>query len=308
MIITWILTATVLISLFSGKISAHLLLIAAVSICSAGYLFMRRHNHHHQGLLTLDSYAQRSQLNQYSAGLKAALAVGTVFFCIAADSVAISLAIFLMMGGITVCLGKTSLRYYISLLVVPSSFVLLSGIAILYQVSDIPHGIIDIPWFDSYLSITPTSQTAALSIVARSFGALSCLYTLSLSTPIYELIHVLRKIKVPDIVIELMYLIYRYLFILLSMYENMIRAAQSRLAGESWRTLLRTMLQCSANLLFLSLRKSVAYLDAMESRCYDGQIRFLEQTKEITKRELSFSIAYVLLLGCLWLFIKSSSV
>ncbi len=303
MIFTWILTGIVIISLFSGKLPIIPLLITTIAICVIGYSLLKRHNHH-RAFLSLDAYAQRSHMNKYSAGLKTAFAISISLICIAANSIYISLFVFVTMGWITVFIGKTRLSYYISLLIVPSSFVLLSGIAILYQISDTPFGIIDLPLYHSYISVTPTGQHTAMLIMARAFGAVSCLYMLSLSTPIYEIIGLLRILKVPDIVIELMYLIYRYLFILLSMFSNMETAAKSRLAEHNQWNFVKTMIQYSSNLLFLSFRKSSSYFDAMESRCYDGEIRFLENKRKIHLKDIAFVAIYVLLIGCLWFIIK----
>ena len=54
----------------------------------------------------------------------------------------------------------------------------------------------------------------AMLTFCRAMGGVSCLYFLSLSTPLPEVIHCLEKIHVPQVVLELMFLIYRFLFLL----------------------------------------------------------------------------------------------
>ena len=101
---------------------------------------------------------------------------------------------------------------------------------------------------------------------------------------------VLRRLHVPKVVIELAVLIYRYLFVLLSVYGNMNHAAASRLGYDGVRRSIRTTGQVYGNLLASSLRRAGAYLDAMESRCYDGEIRFLEEHKPLCPMQVLFSV------------------
>ena len=118
--------------------------------------------------------------------------------------------------------------------------------------------------------------------MARALGAVSCLYFLSLSTTMPEILSVLRRAHVPSVMTELAVLIYRYLFVLLSVYQSMKDAAASRLGYSGFARSIRTTGSVYGNLLATSFRRSGACFDAMESRCYDGEIRFLEREKPVT--------------------------
>lgn len=65
--------------------------------------------------------------------------------------------------------------------------------------------------------------------MARALGAVGCLYFLSLSTPVPELLDALRRARVPEVVGDLAVLIYRYIFILFATFRSMRDAAASRL-------------------------------------------------------------------------------
>ena len=77
--------------------------------------------------------------------------------------------------------------------------------------------------------MTKAAQVRTMLVMARALGAVSALYLLSLSTPMPEIIGVLRKMRCPDVVTELMYLIYRYIFLLFHMHDAMKNSAMSRL-------------------------------------------------------------------------------
>ena len=139
-----------------------------------------------------------------------------------------------------------------------------------------------IPFWGGWLVVTAAAQVRARLVMARALGAVSCLYFLSLSTTMPEILSVLRRAHVPSVMTELAILIYRYIFILLSACHAMRDAAASRLGYSGFRRSIRTTGAVYGNLLAASFRRAGACFDAMESRCYDGEIRFLEREKPVT--------------------------
>jgi energy-coupling factor transporter transmembrane protein EcfT len=81
----------------------------------------------------------------------------------------------------------------------------------------------------SRYGIMKESIRAAMLISTKAMCSITCLYMISLSTPVHEIIGVLYKCKIPKIMIELMYFVYRFIFILLESYHNMKTAADTRL-------------------------------------------------------------------------------
>jgi cobalt/nickel transport system permease protein len=53
-------------------------------------------------------------------------------------------------------------------------------------------------------------------------------------------------------------------------------------------------------MLVLSLKKSGAYFDAMEARCYDGELRFLEEEKKADIRLILPAAVFFAYLLFLW--------
>ncbi len=96
-----------------------------------------------------------------------------------------------------------------------------------------------------------------------------------------SIIGVLRRARCPNVLISLMFLIYRYIFILLSMHHTMRDAAASRLGFTDYRTSVRTTARLYSQLLANSYRQADTNFDAMESRCYDTDIRFLERRNAV---------------------------
>ena len=277
MLITACLTVFMVACLFAGTLPTAPLAVLCAA-CAGVLLVFGRHSH--GGILTIDSYAQRSRLSGLPPAFKTVCTLVLLLLCVCSHNPWPPLAMFAVMLLLTVAVGGMELHDYLSMLALPAVFLLMSGIALLWDYAPSPDGVLRVGFFHGWLVVTPAAQATARLVMARAFGAVSCLYFLSLSTPMSELISVVRKAHVPTVVIELAVLIYRYIFVLLSTYHSMKDAAASRLGYDGLKQSLRTTGKTYGNLLARSFRRAGACLDAMESRCYDGDIRFLERERK----------------------------
>ncbi|MCF2616180.1 cobalt ECF transporter T component CbiQ [Oscillibacter valericigenes] len=273
-----VLAGFVLFSLFVGTLPTA----AALALCvlAGGALAVFGH-HSHGGVLVIDVYARRSRYFAWSPALKTGGCVLLLVLCVASPSPWVPLALALIMAFLTVW-GGIRFHDYLALLSLPAAFLLLSGLALLWDYVPVMDGVAAIPLWNGWLVVTAAAQVRARLVMARALGAMSCLYFLSLSTTMPEILSVLRRAHVPSVMTELAVLIYRYLFVLLSAYETMQDAAASRLGYSTFARSIRTTGAVYGNLLAASFRRAGACFDAMESRCYDGEIRFLEREKPVT--------------------------
>ena len=256
---------------------------AAALLCVlVGGLLLVFGHHSHGGVLVIDVYARRSRFFEWSPALKTAGCVLLLILCVASPSPWIPLILALILALLTVCGGGIHLHDYLALLSLPAAFLLLSGLALLWDYALVKDGAAAIPFWNGWLVVTAAAQVRARLVMARALGAVSCLYFLSLSTTMPEILSVLRRAHVPSVMTELAVLIYRYLFVLLSVYQSMKDAAASRLGYSGFVRSIRTTGAVYGNLLAASFRRAGACFDAMESRCYDGEIRFLERKKPVT--------------------------
>lgn len=289
MLLTSLLAAAVIFALLYRAVPGPAL-AAALLLAPAFYVLGKSHGHEHGGYLSIDFYAQTSGLNRLNAGFKLCLFLLFLVLCVAADSVPLAVAVAVGMTWLTLSRGRIPCHVYLSLLLVPASFILLSSVAIIFSLSPEPLGLLDLPlpggrWF----SATGAGRRTALLIMVKALGALSCMYALSLSTPVYELIGALRRVRMPAIVLELMYLIYRYIFILIDLQHRMQTACRARLGDDGLKNSWRSFAGIAANLLALSFRQAAASFDAMEARCYDGELRFLERAKPVLAGDLAWA-------------------
>lgn len=252
--------------------------------------------------VSIDMYAYESGMRDYNAFYKVLFSVGVLIAVIAADSVWVSAATVLYMLFLTVVIGKVHLHDYLHLMLVPVTFILLSGLAIALQTGEMTDALWSVRIAKGELGISRSGLILAAKTGAKAFGAVSALYLMTLSTPMGEILTVFRKLHVPDMLIELMHLIYRYIFILLEQNRRQKDAAAARFGYAGFRTSLRTFGMELANLFVLSMKNSGVYYDAMEARGYDGRCLFWEERKPFTAGQFLPCLVYILTVTAILIF------
>ena len=285
---TALLTAVFIWCLFFGKMPAPVL----AGLCAAAAVLLARAGRHRHGkALPIDVSAQVSRLKNVGPAFKIWNVLVLIFVCLISRSPWTGVFLLCAMCAIAVRAGGMKLRHYVHNLALPVSFLMIGGLALLFEIAPAPLGVINIPAFGSWLSVSAGSQTRTALVVARAMGAVSCLCFLSVTTPMPDIIGTLRRARCPELIVDLMYLIYRYIFILLSLHHEMRDAAKSRLGFRDYRTGMRATGRIYANLLARSYQFAGKNFDAMESRCYDGGIRFLERPRAVAAKHVIVSAA-----------------
>ena len=134
--------------------------------------------------------------------------------------------------------------------------------------------------------------------------AVSALYMMTLTTPLSEIIAVLRKAHVPKLIIELMNMIYRYIFIMIDTHSRMKNSAESRLGYCDFKTSCYSFGQVASNLLVVSLKRGNNYYNALEARCYNGDLQFLEEEKQVKAGQVVMAVIFIIILLLIWFFTK----
>jgi cobalt/nickel transport system permease protein len=243
--------------------------------------------------MPIDALAHNSGLKKINPVLKFITVCVLMVICLMSNNGVSGIFLLLVSGLIAIIVGGVSLRQYIHILALPVSFLLMGGLALLFDVSPQPVGVLNLNIFGLWFCVSAEAQLRTALIVARALGAVSCLCLLSVTTPMSDIIGVLRRLRCPALIIDLMYLIYRYIFILLSLFYKMKTAAQSRLGFKDYRTSMRSTAQIYAKLLARSYQFAGKNFDAMESRCYDTGIVFLERWNGISFPQGAIAIAIV---------------
>jgi cobalt/nickel transport system permease protein len=294
------------------RIITILLFITAVAMFAHGLWKGRKnHRHFHFGhshsgsTLDIDAFAYNSKMREWNAGYKVLLAMASLILCIAFNNIYVSIATILMMGYLVVVVGGLEFDHYISMMTIPIVFMIVGAITIAIGYSLSPIGQYRIHVFNLfYIHWSKESVKQAAVLILKALGAVSALYMMTLTTPLTELVSVLRKIHMPKLLIELMNMIYRYIFIMLETYARLRNSAESRLGYCDFKTSLYSFGHIASNLFVVTLKKGNAYYNALEARCYDGELNFLEDVKPVKTWQIVFAIVFLSILCLIWFLTK----
>ncbi len=255
-------------------------------------------------MIVVDKLCYLSKLRYVNPGEKFALAMLTLLFVVVSRSVAMGILVLAINGYLTMRLGGISPRRYLKLMLIPLTFLLLSTIAILLNISKEPLEAFALPVGGYYLTAGWEGINRCVQLIVTAISAVSCLYFLALNTTMTDILAVLRKLHVPKIMCELMLLIYRFIFVLLDVAYNIKTSQRARLGYGSYREGLRDFSTLIQALFVRAMTKSRRLYDAMEARGYDGEINVLEEHYPLSKRNIFFITAFEICLLSWTIWIK----
>lgn len=268
------------------------------------YFFWSKMKHKHENVYSIDTIAYNSKIKHWNSEFKIIFALLSLIACVASGNIFVSVFIIVAMAVISIGIGGVNCGRYIKLMTIPITFIILGTIAIAAGFSKEPVGQYNLNLKFFYIYTTNIGIFKAVKAALKALGAVSSLYMMTLSTPVNEIVSAMRKIHIPKLIVELMNMIYRFIFILTEVQHSIKTSAKSRLGYCDFKTSCYTFGASAASLLIISLKKANTYYDAMESRCYMGELLFLEEKKPVKKNQIIISIIYFLCVGAIMLFVR----
>lgn len=147
----------------------------------------------------------------------------------------------------------------------------------------------------------PEGPAPFYRLVARSTAALMSVLFLVLTTPLIDLIALLRWLRMPDVLLELMVVCYRMIFVFSEALHDTVTAQSARLGYATKRLALRSLGQLTANLTVQIWSRAHDLHVAAQSRNSDGPLRFLEPVFDNVRRDLAIAAmgGLILMIGVL---------
>ena len=251
-------------------------------------------------MLSIDTYAYTNRLKKTHPIEKTLFALIPLLTCLTFEEISLYLFVIVSMTSLTVVAAGIPAKFYLKVLTLPLPFVFMGVLTVIVNFS------VDPSVFDFYINlfsvsfgVTWKSIQAGMVIFFRTYSCVSCLYFLSLTTPMVDITWVMRKMKVPAIFIEILSIIYRFIFELLDTAFLIKISQESRLGyvgiKRSWRSLGLLI----SNVFVKCFQHYKELTVAMESRLYNGEFKVLEEQYRYSKRNIIFMGVYFVALGCL---------
>lgn len=121
----------------------------------------------------------------------------------------------------------------------------------------------------------------------RAYSSFSLMLYLIFTTGIPELLSALKKMKLPEFVVEIMALIYRSIQIFIDEVMRLERSADSRLGFFGKKNFVKTSALIGYSMFLRSMERVEKLNMAMESRCYSGKMPAVTEKN----RGLAYTIA-----------------
>lgn len=254
--------------------------------------------------MEIDSYSYINRMSKIHPVEKLLFAIMTMLLCFWFDRYTNLLVVF-MMFIIIVYIAKIPYKVYIKLILIPFSFLIISVLTIVINVLDDKSvAIISIKVFGAFIGITSDGINTAFNLTSRTLALVSCLYFLTLTTPITDIVDVLEKIKIPMLFLELTQITYRLIFVLLNAAKEIYISQDSRLGYSKVKNGYRSLGFLISSLFVKSYRDSQNLYLALEARGYKGDLKVISKKQKINIRNCVIIFLIELILINLSLFLR----
>ena len=256
--------------------------------------------------MIIDKLAYNSKLSKTAPTEKVIFAITSMILCIISNSILVCIITILAMLFIIIHIGKTNIKTVFHLMTVPLFFLIFGCIAIIISINtDKSEMILYIKLDKIFLGITKYSIFSGVTTFTKSLGAVSCMYFLSLTTPVNDIFSLLRKSIIPNFIVEIAELIYRYIFVLLDVCKKIHLSQDSRLGYVNLKTGYRSTVLLVSNLFIRSMNQAEKTFTALSARGYDGTINLLSEKHKHNKPFILFGLVYIFGVTALTVFLKA---
>ncbi|MGD6850949.1 MAG: cobalt ECF transporter T component CbiQ [Candidatus Bathyarchaeia archaeon] len=247
---------------------------------------------HSEYYAQIDRYAYTNKIAKCSPITKAFFALTTLVVTVCAQSIIVPLIVLSTLTALTLGYVRIKARFYVKLLAYPTFMLALTCILLALFWGD-GQSLVEVPfpWFTLGL-FKAEGISIALNTFFRVQSALSCLFFLVLTTTITDLSIILRRARVPRVLVEMSMLIYRYIFVFLEVAEQMSVAQKLRLGEGGWLKRIRGLALLASNLFIRTLEQGERTFVAMSARGYDGDIRVLEDLPTPSKAMIAAILVF----------------
>jgi len=229
----------------------------------------------------LEDIAQKNGLREVNTYLKLITGLGAILLCLVSTSYIPPLFIALVLTGAILFLARVDAKTYAELFIVPIWFAVMSvaGIILISGGHDIFWRWDILPSFS--LSITRESINQGMFVFFRVIGGMSAVCFISLTTPMTDIFTVFRQCRVPEIVLDLMMIIYRTIFIILDQVLQIYNAQVMRLGYSTWHESIHSFSSLCGAAFIASWNSGEDLIRAMDARCYDGKFAIMGETRPV---------------------------
>ena len=187
-----------------------------------------------------------------------------------------------------VWLARVRIGLFLRAVVAPVGFIAVGALSVAIGLGGTPAGAL---WHWGPLSLTEAGLQRAGTVAARGFAGMVALVLLAVTTPMVDLIDALRRLRIPEPLLEITALTYRLLFVLAQVAGSVHRAQTARLGHDGYARSLRSAGLLASVLLVHSWNRARRLEDGLAGRGHEGSLQTLSPQKLCSWRFRAITLA-----------------
>lgn len=229
--------------------------------------------------MRIDAAAYSCRWEVVAPSAKALFALAGILSAWLASSAAMLGMLALLSVLATLAGARVPLRTYLAVALAPLGFLSLSCLTMLVT-----------PTTGGGWQWTPSLLPAVTIIALRSLAVMAAVLGLVLSTPMPDLLLLLRRLRTPELLLDMMALCYRMVFVLRQAWEEGSTAQAARLGHSGWRQSWRSMGLLAGQMAVQVWQRASALQAAADARAWQGSLRFLPASFPHARRHVALAL------------------
>ncbi|MDK6688812.1 MULTISPECIES: cobalt ECF transporter T component CbiQ [Aerococcus] len=178
----------------------------------------------------------------------------------------------LLIMALTLYLVPIRFRTYLNLYIGPVLFLAFSSLALLVSVSQEPALFSwSLPLGDYYLGLLSGQLSYTLTLIIRALTAITVTFFFTLTTPLKQILQLMKQAHIPYVVIELVLLMYRFIFVLLDDVVVVYQAQNLRYGYSHPRVSIHSLALLAKVVLERSLYRFTEMTDTLDLKLYQDE-------------------------------------
>lgn len=223
-------------------------------------------------MLEIDNCAYLNNIKDVNPLIKLGITFIGVIASMLTQNANIHILIMLFMTALIIFIARVDMKLYIKCLKIPIIFLIIGiGLNLINISFENKDYIFNVNILGLYIGTTEFAVKSSVNILLRAMSCIISIYFLILTTPFNQLIMVLKKLHIPHTLIELMILIYRFIFIFIEEAEEIYKSQQLKFGYTNLRTSYNSMSLLIKTLFFRMMRRYEDMSISLDIKLYDGK-------------------------------------
>ncbi|TYQ12733.1 UNVERIFIED_CONTAM: cobalt/nickel transport system permease protein [Acetivibrio alkalicellulosi] len=236
-------------------------------------------------MIGIDRCAYSSNISNIRAEIKFRYAVFPLLICLFYSSNILSILTITAMSLSSVFLGGFQLKTYLRQCLVPVTFLLWGVVAVIFgQVDSSDLGVLfSFKLFGGLYGINTTLLHRGMTLFLKAFACVSCLCFFSLNTPVNSFLTYLKKKRFSKLLIELMELMYRFIFVIGEEAKKIYIAQNSRLGYKDFTTSIKSLGELVTSVFIKAFIRVERVNASLEARGFSGDFDYIIEEENGSK-------------------------